>query len=179
MSIADGSADELREKKLGCTAVAQVTKPRLEDAIYYAGQTGRFDSSKPNEANTPKGDELPNWVAASVGSLTFATYQEGTALTAIYPDKIPDDLAGIVYCALGLAGEAGEIANKVKKLLRDGDGGLKRRAIAYECGDVLWYIPRLLHELGEFQLESVARENLEKLLGRKERGTLHGSGDIR
>ncbi len=146
----------------------------------YGVLSGRFDSAKPNEANTNTNTpELPSWVATATGKLTFAAYQEGTALTAIYPDKIPDDLAGVVYCALGLAGEAGEIANKVKKLLRDGDGGLKRRAIAYECGDVLWYIPRLLHELGEFQLESVARENLEKLLGRKERGTLHGSGDVR
>src|SRR5208282_2749032 len=123
-------------------AVAAVTKPRLEDAIYYGTSSGRFDASQPNEANTPKSD-TPNWVAASTSKLTFEAYQEGTALTAIYPHKIPDDLAGIVYCALGLAGEAGEIANKVKKLLRDGDGGLKRRQIAYECGDVLWYIPRL------------------------------------
>lgn len=111
--------------------------------------------------------------------LTFEEYQRRAHLTAVFPHHVPDNLAGIVYCALGLAGEAGEVAGKVKKLLRDSDTPEKRRIIVAELGDCLWYIPELLHELGEYQLEDAARENLEKLLGRKERGTLHGDGDVR
>jgi NTP pyrophosphatase (non-canonical NTP hydrolase) len=111
--------------------------------------------------------------------LTFEEYQATAHATAVYPHQVPDSLAGVVYCALGLAGEAGEVAGKVKKLLRDGDSPEKRRKIVAEVGDTLWYIPELLHALGEFKMEDCARENLQKLFGRKERGTLHGDGDVR
>jgi NTP pyrophosphatase (non-canonical NTP hydrolase) len=110
---------------------------------------------------------------------TFDQYNEDTRKTAVYPHTVPDDLAGIVYCTLGLAGEAGEVAGKVKKLLRDGDTPEKRKAIVKEIGDNLWYIPRLLEELGNYSMAQTALENVEKLHGRLERGTLHGDGDDR
>lgn len=111
--------------------------------------------------------------------LTFSEYQRRAHATAVFPHHIPDELAGVVYCALGLAGEAGEVAGKVKKLVRDGDSDDKRRKIVDELGDTLWYIPELLNELGEFTLEQAARDNLEKLFGRRERNTIHGDGDVR
>ncbi len=94
-------------------------------------------------------------------------------------NHIPDELAGVIYCGLGLAGEAGEVAGKIKKLLRDGDTPEKRRAIVKEIGDSMWYIPRLLEELGKFKMNACAEENLDKLAGRAERGTIHGDGDER
>ncbi len=109
--------------------------------------------------------------------LTFREYQELARTTAIYPNVGKN----FVYPALGLAGEAGEVVEKVKKILRDEKGKVTqhlKRAIAKELGDVLWYVAMLAYELG-LDLEKVAKENLKKLKGRKERGTLHGEGDER
>ena len=84
----------------------------------------------------------------NVPFITFEQYQQSTKTTAIYPDAGKQgSLQSLSYCALGLAGEAGEIANKVKKLLRDGDSFSKRDAIAAELGDVLWYLSQLATEL--------------------------------
>ena len=98
-------------------------------------------------------------------------YQKAAAKTAIYKAE-----HSILYPALGLAGEAGEVANKVKKMLRDGN--FDRKAIASEVGDVLWYIAALSRDLN-LDMHDLAMKNLEKLYGRKERGTLQGSGDKR
>lgn len=103
--------------------------------------------------------------------LSFVEYQVGARSTAIYPDK-----HAIVYPALGLAGEAGEVAEKIKKWLRDGT--FDRDLLAKELGDVLWYIANLASDLG-FSLEEIAELNLVKLRSRSERGTLQGSGDNR
>lgn len=87
----------------------------------------------------------------------------------------------IVYPTLGLVGESGEVAEKVKKVLRDHDGMFddkQRCAIALEISDVLWYIATLSHELG-FSLQQIAEMNYEKLKSRKERGKIHGNGDNR
>ena len=87
----------------------------------------------------------------------------------------------IVYPTLGLANEAGEFAGKVKKLFRDRGGVLTddtRRELMMELGDVLWYLTQLCTELG-YSLEEVAEANVEKVLGRLERGTLGGDGDER
>ena len=96
-------------------------------------------------------------------------YQIQANETAIYPE-------GLNYPILGLAGEAGEVANKVKKMLRDND--FDRDAIVAEVGDVLWYIAALSRDLN-VSLQDIALGNIEKLYGRKERGTLQGSGDTR
>lgn len=108
-------------------------------------------------------------------SLTFDEYQKGTALTAVYPES-----KALEYTALGLAGEAGEVANKVKKIIRE-DGGDPVQALiqlADELGDVLWYASELASTLG-VDLSIVAKRNLEKLAARQEAGTLKGSGDTR
>lgn len=103
-------------------------------------------------------------------------YQAAALTTAVYPtDK------KIIYPALGMCGEAGEVADKVKKVIRDNDQVFtdeKKREIAKEIGDVLWYCAVLSHDLG-FSLDEVAQMNIDKLQSRKERGKLSGSGDNR
>jgi len=101
----------------------------------------------------------------------FNSYQRIAATTAIYPDE-----HRILYPALGLAGEAGEVANKVKKIIRDGK--LDKSALGAEIGDCLWYIAALCRDLN-LDLGEIAKANLEKLQDRKARGTLKGSGDKR
>ena len=85
------------------------------------------------------------------------------------------------YAVMGLAGEAGEVAEKLKKLYRDRSGQVDqewRRQFVNELGDVLWYLDRLAADFG-YDLEDVASANMFKLNGRMERQTLHGSGDER
>ena len=105
----------------------------------------------------------------------FNDYQEQTALTAKYPKE-----QAINYCTLGLVGEAGEIANKVKKVIRD-NRPVDEAFVAdmkAEIGDVLWYVARLAAELG-ISLEDVATYNMDKLLSRLNRGVISGDGDNR
>jgi NTP pyrophosphatase (non-canonical NTP hydrolase) len=109
-------------------------------------------------------------------SLTLATYAEQAATTAVYPED-----RGLEYVTLGLLGEAGEIANKVKKVIRDSDGMLtdeRREALLDEVGDVLWYWAMLVRELGG-EPGTVAAANLKKLASRAERGRIQGDGDRR
>lgn len=108
----------------------------------------------------------------------FYDYQVSTRETAIYPCADTGEPAALAYVALGLASESGEVAGKVKKILRDGDVYALREAIEKELGDVLWYLARLTDELG-VSLSGVAIENLSKLRDRKARGVLGGSGDNR
>lgn len=113
-----------------------------------------------------------------MADLTFAEYQRAATETAIYPGR---GQGNWIYPALGLAGESGEIAEKVKKAIRDEDGRMsdeRRVALAKELGDVLWYVAAMAGELG-LSLDAVARGNLEKLAKRKTGGTLGGSGDNR
>lgn len=97
-------------------------------------------------------------------------YQKLAARTAVYPKE-----QAFQYLGLGLAGEAGEVANKIKKMLRD-DGGLmtpeRAGAILDELGDVLWYVARLATELGG-SLEDVAQMNVAKLARRYAKGGWH------
>jgi NTP pyrophosphatase (non-canonical NTP hydrolase) len=104
-------------------------------------------------------------------------YQEQADATAIYPRRG----SNIEYAALGLAGEAGEIANQVKKIGRDEHGVLteeRRQELIDELGDALWYIVALAHEL-KVSLAEVARRNIAKLASRAVRGVLSGSGGDR
>lgn len=107
---------------------------------------------------------------------SFTEYQKFTDTTAIYPAVGSGEDLALAYVSLGLAGEAGEIANKVKKIVRDGD--YDPVALADELGDVLYYAARLAAELGT-SLNLVARDNMAKLTSRKERGVLGGNGDNR
>lgn len=94
-----------------------------------------------------------------------------------YGDITPQ-MMGLV---LGLAGESGEVTEKIKKILRDKAGVLSdedKKAIVKELGDVLWYVAAISHLLGS-DLETVANENLHKLADRYHRGVIHGSGDDR
>ena len=103
--------------------------------------------------------------------ITPDLYENLAGQTAIFPKE-----KALEYLALGMTSEAGEVAGKVKKLIRDGKGD--KESIAYEVGDVLWYCAVLASELG-VSLNTIMKKNLEKLHGRKERGTLAGSGDNR
>ncbi|MGZ4267983.1 MAG: nucleoside triphosphate pyrophosphohydrolase family protein [Solirubrobacteraceae bacterium] len=104
-------------------------------------------------------------------------YQALSRRTAAYPGAGEN----IVYPTLGLAGEAGEVAEKVKKLIRDDAGVLseeRRAALAAELGDVLWYVAQVATE-ARLELEAIAQANLDKLASRAQRGMLSGSGDDR
>lgn len=111
--------------------------------------------------------------------ITFNSYQVGTQATAKYPsDIIPDPL----YLVLGMVGESGEVAEKMKKLYRDYKGVIPspewKADMKKELGDVLYYLSALAFKL-DITLEEIAVHNQEKLLSRLERGKLHGSGDNR
>ena len=104
-------------------------------------------------------------------------YQTAALQTAIYPNRG----ANFPYPALGLVGEAGEVADKLKKVIRDNDGVLTdpvRDAVAKELGDVMWYLAVLAYEL-DYDLNTIAQNNLDKLASRQQRGVLSGSGDNR
>lgn len=109
--------------------------------------------------------------------MEFKEYQQESRKTAVYP-VIGQ---GFVYPALGLAGESGEVVEKIKKIFRDQQGIVgdeQRQAVAKELGDVLWYLAQLATEL-DLDLNQVAQDNLDKLFSRQQRGQLHGSGDER
>jgi len=113
--------------------------------------------------------------------LTFETYQLAAAETAVYPGAGYGEDKAITYTVLGLTNEAGEVAGKLKKVMRDNGGILtpeKRQDLLSECGDVLWYLSQTVNELGS-GLEDVAQANLDKLNSRKARGVIGGSGDNR
>ncbi len=108
--------------------------------------------------------------------MELSDYQRQSRRTAEYPRE-----AWLAYPALGLAGEAGEVAEHAKKAIRDDGGKItdeRRAAIAKELGDVLWYVAQLASELG-LELDQIAQGNLDKLLSRQARGVLSGSGDDR
>jgi len=98
-------------------------------------------------------------------------YQGAAAKTAVYPENYK-----IIYPALGLAGEAGELCNKVKKIIRDNH--YDRMALVDELGDCLWYVAAIASDLN-VSLNEVARHNLAKLKSRALRDTLRGEGDAR
>ena len=109
--------------------------------------------------------------------MTFADYQAFAVTTAIYPNQ--DD--NLTYPALGVAGEAGEVADLIKKVMRDHDAVLQpeqRALLKKELGDLLWYIAMVCEE-AVINMQDVVYENVAKLIDRQERGVLHGSGDLR
>ena len=109
--------------------------------------------------------------------MDFRAYQERSRETARYPDAGSNP----TYPTLGLCGEAGEVADKVKKVLRDGGGRFGEAVcddLKLELGVVLWYVAQLASELG-LDLEEIASANLEKLASRAARNVIAGSGDRR
>lgn len=115
--------------------------------------------------------------------MDFNQYQRASAETMIYPHALENhDMRGLMYVALGLAGEAGELANKIKKLYRDGftheDWPAIREGLTKEVGDALWYVAAICSEL-DADLEKAAAYNVAKLRDRARRGVLGGSGDDR
>jgi len=103
-------------------------------------------------------------------------YQKVALTTAIYPRE-----QAIIYPTLGLTGEAGEVANKVKKIIRDGSDSKDEKLVSEikaEIGDCLWYIAVLADDF-DIKLSDIASTNIEKLANRKKNNTIHGSGDTR
>lgn len=109
--------------------------------------------------------------------MDFDEYQKITRKMAVYPNVG----ANLSYPVIGLFGEGGEVAEKIKKLIRDGNGEITeefRASIKKELGDVLWYLAALTSELG-LSFNGVAEHNVEKLTDRRDRNTVKGSGDNR
>lgn len=117
--------------------------------------------------------------------MSFGDYQQWIVNNAFYPGLrqpfAAPNMDGISYCTLGLVGEGGEVADKVKKILRDHGGLLTlelREGLIKEMGDTLWYLTALANEL-DVTMEVVAQTNIDKIEGRNARGTRRGSGDDR
>ena len=114
-----------------------------------------------------------------IDKMNFNEYQEKASQTAIYPNK--NSIVGLMYCTLGMSGEAGEVSERVKKLYRDHNGIVSediKKDITKELGDVLWYLSGIAKELN-ISLDDIATTNIEKLFSRKERNVLHEEGDNR
>jgi NTP pyrophosphatase (non-canonical NTP hydrolase) len=110
--------------------------------------------------------------------MNFNDYQKGALTTVV---STSDELKDTLHWVLGINGEAGEVADKVKKIIRDQHGRITekdKQELAKEIGDVLWYLAVFAHSLG-FNFEEIAENNLSKLSSRKVRGMLKGSGDNR
>lgn len=116
-------------------------------------------------------------------TITFEEYQRRAHETAVYPGADPANTSAPALCYLGLklAGESGEVAEKLGKLYRDHQGKFPpafRAELAKELGDVLWYVSELAYVLG-VSLEDVASGNVKKLADRQARNALKGDGDNR
>lgn len=110
--------------------------------------------------------------------MTLEEYQKQALKTVL---STGDDFKDLLHWVLGLNGEAGEVAEKLKKIIRDKDGVIAeddKKELAKELGDVLWYIAVFAHDLG-VPLNEIAQANLDKLASRQNRGVLGGSGDNR
>ena len=111
-------------------------------------------------------------------AMTLDEYQKLALTTAQWSG---DDMKDLAHWVLGITGEAGEVAEKVKKLIRDYDGKLTddaKKELMKELGDVLWYLAVLSEHLG-YKFEHVGQTNIDKLRDRKARGKIGGSGDNR
>ena len=110
-------------------------------------------------------------------TMDFKEYQKLSRETAVYPGAGKN----FIYPTLGLAGESGEVAEVIKRVIRDKNGVVDeatKMAVIKELGDVLWYLTQLAAEL-DLSLDEIAVTNIEKLQDRKNRGTLHGKGNER
>lgn len=160
--------------ELGCYVDSYtLTKARAGDTLEIAWLLERHRSYEYEHWDIVKAG-VPNTVP--IETISFDAYQVAAYALATYPRSMT-----INYPALGLAGESGEVANKVKKIYRDDGGTLtdeRREQIKKELGDVLWYVAAVATDIG-VSLVDIAIENLANLTGRKTRDTLHGDGDNR
>jgi NTP pyrophosphatase (non-canonical NTP hydrolase) len=110
--------------------------------------------------------------------MTLNEYQTEALMTALWSG---DEMKDLAHWVLGVTGESGEIAEKVKKIIRDFDGKLSedaKKELMKEIGDVMWYLAVLSENLG-YTFEEVGKKNITKLRDRQARNKLHGSGDNR
>jgi len=157
----------------------------IADAIYLADlMIARLAATAPTDASADRPSDVDLRAQLKANStLTLNAYQAAALQSAVYPGVGRKSLTAVSYVIHGLTGEAGEIANKFKKVLR-GDAGTTcvtpevQEALMAEVGDVLWYIAALSAELG-FDLDAVATANIDKIRSRQARGALTGSGDNR
>jgi Predicted pyrophosphatase len=162
-----GGADGGHDLGTACQIDEGHQRRQSHCGIYPPGLSGSVASDAFRRSG-PHGD---------VVFMDLNSYQQSARTTARYPDVG----ANPIYPTLGLSGEAGEVADKVKKVLRDRGGvfdATVREELKLELGDVLWYVAQLASELG-LSLEEVAEANLAKLASRAARGRLSGSGDHR
>jgi NTP pyrophosphatase (non-canonical NTP hydrolase) len=111
--------------------------------------------------------------------MDFAEYEKLARRTATFTGKQKEFV--LAYLALGVAGESGEVAEKIKKIIRNDEGAIseeKRESLKHEIGDVLWYLAMLSRELG-FSFEEAADANVKKLADRAARGVIKSTGDQR
>jgi NTP pyrophosphatase (non-canonical NTP hydrolase) len=152
----------------------------VEAVSARAAQRARVETHAVAAHRAAQRAERPGQSAGPLGrfvSMLLSDYQSRSRATAVYPNQ-GDNL---LYPTLGLCGEAGEVAEKIKKMVRDDDGILsdeRRAALSKELGDVLWYVAQIATE-AHLDLEAIAEENIAKLLSRHERNVLSGSGDDR
>ena len=139
-----------------------------------------YEVTNPSMTEEESSQAISQWLeareAVAFSDETFNNYQKATIQTAKYPKQM-----ALVYLSLGIASEAGEVAGKMKKWIRDGGDMTEQEwisSMSSEIGDVLWYAARLADELG-LSLSQIAEDNLNKLLDRKARGVIGGSGDNR
>lgn len=110
--------------------------------------------------------------------MTLDEYQKEALVTAVFTD---DEYKDLSHWVLGITGEAGEIAEKLKKIVRDKNAMLDsddKQEIAKEIGDVLWYLAVLAKHLG-YKMDDVGKLNIKKLRSRQARNKIGGSGDNR
>lgn len=139
--------------------------------IFRKVQEGRQETYQDLEKS--KSSDIPyEALAVRDAPFSFNGYMNFVKSMKVYPEQ-----HAIVYPALGIAGEGGEVAEKVKKWLR-GDKELDKLELLKEAGDVLWYLTSLADDLG-YTLQDLVDENVKKLKSRKERGVQKGSGDNR
>ena len=105
--------------------------------------------------------------------MTLNEYQDFAIRSAIYPIDMK-----VIYPCIGLSGACGEVAEKIKKGIRDNNGLFNIKDIGLELGDVLWYVANIANDLG-LTLEEIAIMNEDKIIKRKQNNTLRGNGDYR
>lgn len=111
--------------------------------------------------------------------MDFNEYQEKASVTATFTGKQEEHQ--LMYLALGICGESGEIAEKIKKMIRNDEGIITdetRELLKLEIGDVLWYLSQLSRVLG-FSFDEAAQANITKIMDRRARGVIKSSGDTR